>query len=160
MFITGRWNVPIVNIPNVSVDLGILSANFGAEVGLDARLWMGFEGTGNEYGIGLMAFIHAYFSASSITCTKLSADARVELGAKGYYNTGTGNFTLEGCGSFGLGVSIEQCFPTLVAGCQGCIGTSLSKAIKADLMINSSGQKDISLGFGNCSRAATMTSDW
>lgn len=160
MFITGRWNVPIVNIPNVSVDLGILSAKFGAEVGLDARLWMGFEGTGNEYGIGLMAFIHAYFSASSITCTKLSADARVELGAKGYYNTSTGNFTLEGCGSFGLGVSIEQCFPTLVAGCQGCIGTSLSKAIKADLMINSSGQKDISLGFGNCSRAATMTSDW
>ncbi len=160
MFITGRWDVPIIDIPDVNVDLGILSAKFGADVGLDARLWMGFEDSGNEYGIGLMAFIHAYFTASSITCTELSADARVELGAKGYYNTGTGDFTLEGCGSFGLGVSIEQCFPTLVAGCHGCIGYSLSKAIKANVMLNSSGQKDISLGLGNCSGAATMTSDW
>lgn len=160
MFITGRWDVPMINIPDVNVDLGILSAKFGADVGLDARFWMGFESSGNEYGIGLMAFIHAYFTASSITCTDLSADARVELGAKGYYNTGTGDFTLEGCGSFGLGVSIEQCFPTLVAGCQGCIGYSLSKAIKANVMLNSSGQKEISLGLGNCSGAATMTSDW
>ncbi|MEZ4998597.1 MAG: hypothetical protein R2758_14410 [Bacteroidales bacterium] len=58
-----------------------MSASLGLTAGLDVALWMGFDGSGNEYGIGAMAFVHAWFKASSITCTKPSAEARAELGA-------------------------------------------------------------------------------
>ncbi len=160
MFITGRKSVPIIDIPDISIDLWILSAKLGVDAGLDARLWMGFDGGSNEYGIGAMAFAHAYFVASSITCTNLSADARAEMGAKGSYNTGLGTFTVEGCGSFSLAARIEQCFPTLVAGCEGCIGKTISKSIKVNLLLNSQGKTDLSFGFGNCSGASTMSAGW
>ena len=125
---------------------------------MDARFWMSFDGSGNEYGIGAMAFAHAYFIASSITCTTLAADARAELGAQGSYNTGTGVFTLGGCGSFSIGVKIQQCFPTLVAGCEGCIGKSLDESIKVNLLLDSQGHTDLSFGFGNCSGQPALSS--
>ncbi len=151
MFITGRKSLPIIDIPDISIDLWILSAKLGIDAGLDARLWMGFDGSGNEYGIAAMAFAHAYFVASSITCTSLSADARAELGAKGSYNTGSGAFTIGGCGSFTLSARIEQCFPTLIAGCEGCIGKTLNESIKVNMQFDSQGNTSLSFGFGNCS---------
>jgi hypothetical protein len=120
---------------------------------------MGFDKSGAEFGIGAMAFAHAYFIASSITCTTLSADARAELGATGSYNTGTGTFTLGGCGSFSLAARIEQCFPTLVAGCEGCIGKTLSESIKVNMLLDSQGHTDLSFGFGNCSGQSSLSSD-
>lgn len=157
MFITGRKSIPVIDIPDVSIDLWILSARLGIDAGLDARLWMAFNDAGNEFGIGAMAFAHAYFIASSITCTSLSADARAELGAKGSYNTGTGTFSIGGCGSFSLGARIEQCFPTLVAGCEGCIGKSLSESIKVNMLFDSKGNTDLSFGFGNCSGQSSLS---
>ena len=157
-FITGQKSLPVINVPDVSIDLWILSARLGIDAGLDARLWMGFDKSGTELGIGAMAFAHAYFIASSITCTNLSADARAELGAQGTYNTGTGTFTLSGCGSFSLAARIEQCFPTLVAGCEGCIGKTLSESVKVTMMFDSSGKTDLSFGFGNCSGQNSLSS--
>jgi len=160
MFITGRKSLPIIDIPDVNIDLWILSAQLGIDAGLDARIWMGFENSGDEFGIGAMAFAHAYFIASSITCTTLKADARAEMGAKGTYNTGTGAFTLEGCGSFTLAAKIEQCFPTLVAGCEGCIGKTIVESIKVNMLLDSKGNTNLSFGFGNCSGQNVLSKDF
>ncbi|MCB0475506.1 MAG: hypothetical protein KDC69_07510, partial [Flavobacteriaceae bacterium] len=152
MFITGRKDVPIINIPDWKIDLGVVSAAMGAKAGLDARIWMNFDSNANEYGIGAMAFAHVYFSASSITCTNFGAEARAELGAKGSYNTANGNFNLDGCGSITVGGHFEQCVPTVFAGCKWCVGTSISKSVKLDLHFDSGGNTDLSFGFGNCSK--------
>ncbi len=162
-FFTGQKDVPVINIPDFNIDLGILSASLGLSAGLDGRLWMGFDGSGTEIGIGAMAFAHAWFSASSITCTKLSAEARAELGAKGIYQTNTGVFTVKGCGSFTISGSAQQCFPTPCWDgicCTGCIGGGISKGIKVDLLFDSSGNTSLDFGFGNCSGQSTMNSNW
>jgi len=159
-FFTGRKDVPIINIPDFEIDLGVMSASLGLTAGLDGRLWMGFDGSGNEYGIGAMAFVHAWFKASSITCTKLSAEARAELGATGIYQTGTGAFTAAGCGSFTIGGSASQCFPTPCWDgicCTGCIGGGISKSVKLDLLFDSKGNTSLDFSFGNCSGQANLT---
>lgn len=159
LFVTGRKDLPIINIPDWSVDLGVVSAKMGAKAGLDARLWMGFDQpSGDVFGIGAMAFAHVYFSASSITCTHFSASARAELGIKGEYNTKAKTFSMDGCGSITVRGRFEQCFPIPFAGCEGCIGTSISEGVRLDLHLDSSGNTDMSFGFGgNCSG---LTSGW
>ncbi|HRB30559.1 MAG TPA: carboxypeptidase-like regulatory domain-containing protein [Ferruginibacter sp.] len=162
-FFTGMKTLPVINIPNYSMNLGIISASFGAEAGLDGRLWMGFSNAGNEYGIGAMVFAHAYLKGASITCTKFGADARAELGIKGMYATSTGAFSLNGCGSFTISGSIEQCFPTPCWDgicCKYCAGISKSAGIKIDLLLDSKGNTDMSFGFGNCSGQSTMSGNW
>jgi hypothetical protein len=159
-FFTGRKDVPIINIPDFSIDIGVMSASLGLTAGLDGRLWMGFDGSGNEYGIGAMAFVHAWFKASSITCTKLSAEARAELGATGLYQSSTGAFTAAGCGSFTIGGSASQCFPTPCWDgicCKGCIGGGVSKSVKLDLLFDSKGNTSLDFSFGNCSGQANLT---
>lgn len=163
-FFTGMKDLPVLNIPNYSIDLGVISASFGAQAGLDARLWMDFASTGNEYGIGAMIFAHAYLQGASMTCTKFGAEARAELGLKGKYTTSTGAFSLNGCGSFSIGGSIRQCIPTpcLSDGicCEACGGISVSKGIKMDLWLDSKGKTDLSFGIGNCSGQAVMNGNW
>lgn len=159
-FFTGRKDVPIINIPDFEIDLGVMSASLGLTAGLDGRLWMGFDGSGNEYGIGAMAFVHAWFKASSITCTRLSAEARAELGATGIYQSSTGAFTAAGCGSFTIGGSASQCFPTPCWDgicCKGCIGGGISKSIKLDMLFDSKGNTSLDFSFGNCSGQANLT---
>lgn len=159
-FFTGQKSVPIINIPDFEIDLGVMSASLGLTAGLDGRLWMGFDGSGNEYGIGAMAFVHAWFKATSITCTKLSAEARAELGATGIYQTSTGAFTAAGCGSFTIGGSASQCFPTPCwdgVCCTGCIGGGISKSVKLDLLFDSNGNTSLDFSFGNCSGQANLT---
>jgi hypothetical protein len=159
-FFTGRKDVPIINIPDFEIDLGVMSASLGLTAGLDGRLWMGFDGNGNEYGIGAMAFVHAWFKASSITCTKLSAEARAELGATGVYQSSSGTFTAAGCGSFTIGGSAQQCFPTPCwdgVCCTGCIGGGISKSVKLDLLFDSNGNTSLDFSFGNCSGQANLT---
>jgi hypothetical protein len=159
-FFTGQKDVPVINIPDFEINLGVLNASLGLSAGLDGRLWMSFQGNGNEYGIGAMAFVHAWFRASSITCTKLSAETRVELGATGIYQSSTGAFTAAGCGSFTISGSAQQCFPTPCWDgicCKGCIGGGVSKSIKLDMMFNSSGDTSLDFGFGNCSGQSSLT---
>ena len=158
LFFTGQKVLPIINIPDFSINLaGIVKASLGAKAGLDARFWMNFDSGGDEFGIGVMAFAHAYFRGGvAITGTSISADARAELGVKGLYQTKTKTFYLKGCGSISISGSVEQCVPVL-----GCIGAGFSKALKLNLEFDSSGKKDLSFGFGSCSGAdAPLTSDW
>ena len=159
LFVTGQKVIPIINIPDWSLDLGVLSASLGAKAGLDARVWMDFDSSGDEFGIGAMAFAHVYFTASSITCTSLGAEAKAELGIKGMYQTATGNFSLDGCGSIMVGGHIEQCVPTIFAGCKWCASIGFSEAVKLDLHLDSAGNTDVSFGFGNCS-GAPLSSGW
>jgi len=163
-FFTGMKDLPVINIPDYSVDLGVISASFGAKAGLDARLWMGFDDAGNEYGIGAMAFVHAYLKGASITCTKFGAEARAELGMKGIYTSSNGNFSLKGCGSFSISGSVEQCVPTLCWSdgicCEYCGGVGVSQSIKVNLSLDSGGNTDLSFGFGNCSGQSNMTGNW
>jgi hypothetical protein len=160
-FITGKKDVPIINIPSFEINLGVINGGLGLTAGLDARLWMGFDGSGNEYGIGAMAFIHAWFKASSIACTFLTAEARVELGATGVYNSSTGVFTAAGCGSFTIGGSVRQCFPTPCWSrglcCTSCIGGSISQGIRLDMLFDSNGNTSMDFGFGNCSGQSTLS---
>ena len=163
-FFTGMKDLPVINVPDYSVDLGVISASFGAKAGLDARMWMGFDDTGNEYGIGAMAFVHAYLKGASITCTKFGAEARAELGMKGIYTSSNGNFSLKGCGSFSINGSIEQCVPTPCWSdgicCDYCGGIGVSQGIRVDLSLDSGGNTDLSFGFGNCSGQSNMTGNW
>lgn len=163
-FFTGMKTLPVINIPNYSIDLGVISASFGASAGLDGRLWMDFNQSGNEYGIGAMVFAHAYLKGASVTCTKFGADARAELGMKGVYNSSSGTFLLKGCGSFLIQGSIQQCFPLPCWSdgicCEECIGISKSTGIKIDLLLDSGGNTDLSFGFGNCSGQPQMTGNW
>ncbi len=163
-FFTGMKTLPVINVPDYSIDLGVISASFGAKAGLDARLWMDFSQSGNQYGIGAMVFAHAYLTGASITCTKFGADARAELGMKGIYNSSSGTFSLKGCGSFTIQGTIEQCFPTPCWSdgicCEGCTGISKSTGIKVNLLLDSGGNTDLSFGFGNCSGQAPMTGNW
>lgn len=161
-FFTGEKDLPF-SIPDYSIDLGVLSAKMGAKAGLDARMWMNFDDTGNEYGIGAMAFAHLYFKATSITCTKLGAEARAELGAKGIYHTGAGTFTVNGCGSISVSGSAKQCFPTPCWDgicCKACVGGSISKAVSLEILLDSTGKTDLSFGFDNCSGQPPMAANW
>ena len=162
-FFTGMKDLPVVNIPDYSINLGVISASFGAQAGLDGRLWMSFSNSGNEYGIGAMIFAHAYLKGTSITCTEFGADARAEMGMKGTYNTSNGAFTLNGCGSFTISGSVQQCVPTpCLSGicCKYCAGIAKSAGIKINLLLDSKGDTDMSFGFGNCSGQPTMSSNW
>lgn len=163
-FFTGMKELPVINVPGYSIDLGVISASFGLQAGLDGRLWMDFGQTGNQYGIGAMVFAHAYLNGSAITCTKFGADARAELGMKGIYNSASGTFSLNGCGSFTIQGSIRQCFPAPCWSdgicCEACIGISKSTGIKVNLSLDSGGNTDLSFGFGNCSGQTPMTGNW
>lgn len=144
-----------ISVPNVDINLVIIKVSFGVEAGLDARLWMNFADGGAELGIGVMAFAHAYLKGKAITCTKFYADARVEIGVTGIYNTSSGVFTLKGCGSFMISGGIEQCFPYPCFSdgvcCGGCGSVSASTGFKLDLLLDSDGNTDMSFGVGNCS---------
>ncbi|HEY8512315.1 MAG TPA: hypothetical protein VIL31_10170, partial [Cyclobacteriaceae bacterium] len=162
-FFTGEKDLPVINIPDYNIDLGVLSATMGAKAGLDARIWMNFDDAGNEYGIGAMAFAHVYFKAASITCTKLGAEARAELGVKGIYNTGSGAFSVNGCGSISVSGTAKQCFPTPCWDgicCKSCIGGSITKAVSVEVLLDSTGKTDLSFGFGNCSGQPPMAANW
>ena len=147
---SGAIAIPVI-IPDIDLDLVILYAKFGIHAGGDARLWMNFNNGGNEYGIGLMAFVHAFVTASSITCTEVSADATAELGAEGSYQTSSGVFSVDGCGSLKLGVHVIQKTPTPV-GCKGTIfDEGFSFGIRTLMHLDSDGNTGLDFGLGTCS---------
>lgn len=158
-FITGTKMFPI-EIPKTKIDLKVVSVAFGAEVGADARVWMNFAGPGTSFGIGTMVFAHAYFVCKSMICTSFGADARAELGMQGDYNTASGTFSLEGCGSFTVSGYGEQCVGAFDACIQPCVDLGFEKSIKVILLLNSSGGASIDLGLGNCSGQPKLTGGW
>lgn len=158
-FITGTKTFPI-DIPDIDVDLGVVSVAFGADVGADARVWMNFAGPGTSFGIGAMVFAHAYFKCQSMVCTSFGADARAEMGMQGDYNTSSGAFSLKGCGSISISAYGEQCVGALGACIDPCVDLGFTKSIKVDLLLNSKGDASIDLGLGNCSGQPPLTGGW
>jgi hypothetical protein len=152
-FFTGRKNFPQFSIPKTEFNFIIVSGALSGETGLDARLWMGFDGNGAEFGIGIMAYAYIDVSLTgAITCTSVYGHVGAELGVKGMYNTGNSTLTLQGCGAIILAGEVEQCFGALGACCWDCcVSTGGSTALKVDMLIDSNGTFDASLGFGSCS---------
>ena len=161
-FFTGRKNIPQFSVPDAGFNLGVCSAHFGGDTGLDGRVWTSFDGPGTEIGIGAMAFVNAHFIMSSITCTSISGGAGAEMGAQGILNT-NGQFTLSGCGSLTVHGSVEQCVPTPTwdgIDCKFCAGISVSKSLKITMDMGSSGV-NAGIGLGTCSGSEpALTSDW
>ncbi len=104
---SGKCAIPVV-IPTIDISTGVANIHFGVEAGANVKLWTSFSKSGNEYGIGAIGFIDASFSMDALTCTKLSAEATLQLGFTGIYDTKPGLFSLDGCGSFSIGADIEQ----------------------------------------------------
>lgn len=162
-FVTGRKNLPQFSVPDGGFNLGVMSAHFGGDTGLDGRLWMDFAGPGTELGIGGMAFVTAHFIGSSITCTSVSGSLAAELGAKGIINPGTGQYDLHGCGSLTVSGSVEQCVPTPSLdgiSCELCEGIGVSQSLAMNLSMGTSGV-NASLNLGSCSgNAPPLESGW
>ncbi len=148
---SGALQIPVL-IPNIDVNMGIASVGFGVDAGGDIRAWKGFNEGGSEFGIGALAFIHAYLYMNAITCTSLDADATVELGFTGTYQSSSSTFNLDGCGSFKLTGSLTQqgvgigdlCTPPAIT-------FSKSYAFKALMHLDSSGNTSLGFGQGTCS---------
>ncbi len=151
-FITGRKSIPQLTIPKKEFNFLIVSGSLEGQVGLDARLWMSFDESAVEFGIGVMAFAYVEFNVSAITCTELYGYIGAELGITGKYNTGTGKFSLLGCGSITLMGAVSQCVPNPfeMACTNPCISECGSISLKMEMYVDSDGTFDASMGFGSC----------
>ena len=151
---SGHAAIPVL-IPSIDVNAVVASIHFGVEAGADVRIWSGFDGNGSQYGLGALAYLHAYFTMDAITCTELSADAKLELGFEGIYQTNPSLFTLTGCGGFSVAGTVKQkgvgigdlCTPPNITVFDESIG------MHADIKLNSSGDLSLSFGKGACSAA-------
>jgi TANFOR domain-containing protein len=111
-------------LPKIDYDFGIVAVTAGVDVSVDARTYMMF-GQGTTFGLGVLAEGHAYLGGScSATCTSVNADAKLQLGISGDYNTQSHAYNIDGCSSVGLELSASQCLPVLV-GCGPCVSVSL-----------------------------------
>ncbi len=147
---SGAIAIPVI-IPDIELNLIVLYGKLGIHAGGDARLWMSFDEDGNEYGVGLMAFVHAFVVSSSLSCTEVSADAKVELGAEGSYQTNTGIFSVDGCGSFDFSVRVIQKVPVPPADCEVIFDEGIDFSVKTLLHLDSDGNKSLKFSLGTCS---------
>ena len=115
-----------------------------------SRIYKGFdEEGGSTYGIGAIAFIHAYLTMSAITCTTLSADAILEAGMEGNYQTGSRTFNLNGCASLSIAGHIIQSTPPFCSPVLLDIGHTF--AFSAKFHIDSDGNANLKFQKGTCS---------
>jgi hypothetical protein len=151
---SGAMSVPLI-IPHIGINLKIVDVEFGVDAGGDIKIYKGFDEGGSTYGLSALAFIHAFFTMDAITCTDLTADAIVELGFEGNYQTGSSTFNLDGCGDFGFGAHLTQkLWGCDLDGC-GCMGTIFNEGFdyyfKALMHLDSGGGKSLSFAKGKCS---------
>ena len=112
-------------LPKIDYNYGIVSVTAGVDVSVNARTYMMF-GQGTTFGLGVLAEGHAYLGGScSATCTSANADAKLQLGISGDYNTKTKFYNIDGCSSLSLKISASQCVPVLV-GCGPCASITLA----------------------------------
>ncbi|MFB6318636.1 hypothetical protein [Saccharicrinis sp. FJH54] len=152
-FFTGQKSIQ-VPIPSYNLELLVGSVSFGAKAGLDARLWMSFNDN-MIFGAGVMAFAKAYFTASSMLCTDLSFCTVAEMGVDGWFDTGSGTFGINGCGSLNLNTHVSQCTGAKKFGVgiciDPCLNIDISESLKLNVSFNSGSGADYSLGWGSCS---------
>ncbi len=128
-------------LPKVNHDYGIVKVHAGVDVSVNARTFMTF-GQGTTFGMGVLAEGHAYLGGSlAATCTSASADARMQFGVSGDYNTSTRVYNIDGCASLNLKISASQCIPVLVD-CGPCLSVDL-----ADFTIGAKVHLDNNKGF-------------
>jgi len=152
--ISGNAHIPVI-VPSIGVDLFVVSLEAGIQCGGDVRLWMSFANDGNEYGIGVLAFVHVFVHGSAITCTSFGGDLTLEMAVEGKYQTNPGVFSVAGCGSIELkawakqqGVGLDDvCTPPEIS-------FDKSIGVKADISMSSSGDFGINFGLGTCSGAS------
>ncbi len=165
-FFTGMKSIPQLSIPETGFNFGIVKASIELVTGFDARLWMGFDDSGAEFGIGVMAFSHFTLLLDvPITCTSLYGFLGAELAVQGMYNTGNGVFSLDGCASLSIAGAIEQCFPVsaivpiIPPVCEGCGTICESVGVKANFHFDSSGNIDAGFALGSCSGGNPLSKD-
>ena len=128
-------------LPKVNYNYGVVAVTAGVDLSVNARTYMRF-GQGTTFGMGVLAEGHAYLSGSCpATCTSANADASLQLGISGDYNSQTHFYNIDGCSSLNLEISASQCFPVLVD-CGPCVSITL-----ADFTIGASVHLDNSNGF-------------
>ncbi len=111
-------------LPRVHYNYGIVSVEAGVDLTVNARTFMLF-GQGLTFGLGVLAEGHAYLNGScDATCTEANADAKLQLGISGDYNTQTHNYNIDGCSSLSLKIDATQCVPVLI-GCGPCASIDL-----------------------------------
>jgi hypothetical protein len=149
---SGKCAIPL-GIPTLDINAGVAYIHFGVEAGANVKVWTSFSENGNEYGIGAIGFVHAYFNMDALTCTKISADATVQLAFTGMYDTNPGVFCLDGCGSISIGADIEQQGVGVDEVCTPPEITVFNKslAISALMHIDSNGNMKFGFKNGSCS---------
>ena len=129
-------------LPKIDYNYGIVSVTAGVDVSINARTYMMFGQGGTTFGLGVLAEGHAYLGGSCpATCTSANADAKLQLGISGDYNTKTKFYNIDGCSSLSLKISASQCLPVLVD-CGPCVSVKL-----ADFTIGAKVHLDNNNGF-------------
>jgi TANFOR domain-containing protein len=141
-------------VPEIGLNIpGLLDVGFGVDVGLNTRLWKSFSEGGNLLGISLLARGHAYAHGScGATCSDVSANANAEVSIGGTYNGTNGQFNINGCGSVGFNLEVEQCLGAFGLCSDACVGINTGEInLGINLNYNSSTGADMGIQFSSCS---------
>lgn len=120
-YLEGMTSIPvqsILGIPNIDIDLVVVSAKLWVNAGADMRLSTQFD-KGLTIGAGMDNLFDAGFSVSQwfvVECSKLSFSALLDIGSEGQVSKNgdwaaelTGDITLTGEAKVGWGVCDSDC---------------------------------------------------
>lgn len=120
-YLEGMTSIPvqsIIGLPNIDIDLVVVSAKLWVNAGADMRLSTQFD-KGVTIGAGMDNLLDAGFSVSEwfvVECAKLSFSALLDIGSEGQVSTNgdwaaelTGDITLTGQAKVGWGVCDSDC---------------------------------------------------
>ncbi len=120
-YMEGMTSIPIqsiIGLPNIDIDLVVVSAKLWVNAGADMRLSMQFD-KGLTIGAGMDNLLDAGFSVSQwfvVECSSLSFSALLDIGSEGQVSTNgdwaaelTGDITLTGKAKVGWGVCDSDC---------------------------------------------------
>ena len=150
-YFTALKTIPQLSVPKTGFDFLFVSASIELKTGFDARVWMGFDNSATEYGIGVMAFAELTLKIdASISCTNIYGYLGLQLGVEGKYNTGSGLFSLDGCASFTLAGGVEQGLVGALDLCTGYVTTCSSVGLKATMHFDSDNNIKAGFALGSC----------
>lgn len=120
-YLEGMTSIPvqsIIGLPNIDIDLIVVSAKLWVNAGADMRLSMQFD-KGLTIGAGMDNLFDAGFSVSQwfvVECSKLSFSALLDIGSEGQVSSNgdwaaelTGDITLTGTAKVGWGICSSNC---------------------------------------------------
>ncbi|MBM3437396.1 MAG: hypothetical protein FJY07_14415 [Bacteroidetes bacterium] len=120
-YFEGMTSIPvqsIIGLPDIDIDLVVVSAKLWVNAGADMRMSMQFN-NGTTIGAGMDNFFDAGFSVSEwfvVECAKLSFGAYLDIGSEGQVSSNgdwaaelTGDITLKGKAKVGWGICDSDC---------------------------------------------------